>query len=347
MSRLPLITRRQALLTVSAAAVSGFATRAEEVILDIDNMLPGDFTWHPERSPQGAVAVVVSIPEQRAHVYRNGIRIAVSTCSTGKPGHETPTGVFTVLQKDADHRSSTYGGAPMPNMNRLTWDGIALHAGNLPGYPASHGCCRLPLEFSELLFSVTHIGTPVIISGSRSDPWELVHPGMVLTGFAETELEEAVKGLDARHHPADWGDETPYPITTVLATGADKRLVIMEDGHEVLEDEFTQVGDDALGEHVLVLQASRDEGLHWTGVTHHPDPSHPLWPEEQVLNRLRVPAAFNRHLKDRLHPGMTFVVSDLAATPDRRSGHDFVIMTGENLSSPRPRGNPRTASIVD
>ncbi len=74
--------------------------------------------------------------------YRNGVRIAVSTCSTGKKGHETPTGVFTILEKDKDHHSSTYNNAPMPNMNRLTWSGVALHAGNLPGYPASHGCVR-------------------------------------------------------------------------------------------------------------------------------------------------------------------------------------------------------------
>ena len=67
----------------------------------------------------------------------------------GQEGHSTPTGVFTILQKHKDHHSSTYNNAPMPNMNRLTWDGIALHAGNLPGYPASHGCVRLPLEFSE------------------------------------------------------------------------------------------------------------------------------------------------------------------------------------------------------
>ena len=81
--------------------------------------------------------------------------------------------MFTVLQKDKDHHSKTYNNAPMPNMNRLTWDGVALHAGNLPGYPASHGCVRLPMDFSEKLWAVTHIGTPVIIAGSHSDPWEL------------------------------------------------------------------------------------------------------------------------------------------------------------------------------
>jgi lipoprotein-anchoring transpeptidase ErfK/SrfK len=97
------------------------------------------------------VAVIVSLPDQLVHVYRNGVRIAVSTCSTGKPGHATPTGVFMVLEKDKHHHSSTYNNAPMPNMSCLTWDGIALHAGQLPGCPASHGCVCLPLASSEKL----------------------------------------------------------------------------------------------------------------------------------------------------------------------------------------------------
>jgi hypothetical protein len=176
---------------------------ARQVVKEIHELLPGEFTWHPERSPKGPVAVVVSIPEQRVHIYRNGVRIAVATCSTGAPGHATPTGVFTVLQKDKHHRSSTYNNAPMPNMNRLTWSGIALHAGKLPGYPASHGCVRLPLEFSAKLFTVTHIGTPVIIAGAHTDPWELIHPGMVLGAYAEHEFEDAVahpvSGMRPRH----------------------------------------------------------------------------------------------------------------------------------------------------
>jgi lipoprotein-anchoring transpeptidase ErfK/SrfK len=124
---------------LAAAPVIGAVAFAEEAMIGIENQLSGEFAWHPERSLEGPVAVIVSTPEQRVHVYRNGIRIAVSTCSAGKPGHETPTGVFTVLRKDAHPDSSTCNNASMPNMNRLTWDGIALHAGNLPGYPASHG----------------------------------------------------------------------------------------------------------------------------------------------------------------------------------------------------------------
>ena len=138
---------RRTLLTGTASAC---AVVAAGQALDLK---PGDYTWHPERSPSGPLAIVVSLPDQLVHVYRNGIRIAVSTCSTGKPGHSTPTGVFTILQKDKHHHSSTYNNAPMPNMNRLTWSGVALHAGNLPGYPASHGCVRCrwnsPTSFSR------------------------------------------------------------------------------------------------------------------------------------------------------------------------------------------------------
>ena len=89
-------------LTIMAGPLFG-----QHVYKEIHALEPGEFTWHPERQPYGPVAVIVSLSEQRVHVYRNGVRIAVSTCSTGKPGHSTPTGVFVVLQKDRDHRSST------------------------------------------------------------------------------------------------------------------------------------------------------------------------------------------------------------------------------------------------
>ena len=339
--KFPGVLGRRTLLTgLAASPLAWGLSHADEVATDIQRMLPGDFSWHPERAPEGPVAVIASIPEQRVHVYRNGIRIAVSTCSTGKPGHETPTGVFTILQKDKDHRSSTYNNAPMPNMNRLTWDGIALHAGNLPGYPASHGCVRLPLEFSRLLFTVTHVGTPVIIAGAKTDPWDLVHPGLVLASIQEHQLEDAVARLETRQKPSDWEAEPPHPITTILATRDDELLTVMEDGREVLKEKVEFVGDGPVGEHVLVLQSERNNGLHWAGVTHHPDPTHPLWPEEQVLNRLRLSTEVNAHLMERVHPGMTFVVSELAATPDRKSGEDFVIMTGELLTSPRPVTRP-------
>ena len=114
--------------------------------------------------------VLVSVPEQVMHVYRNGILIGRSTVSTGSMGHATPGGVFSILEKKQEHYSKTYNNAPMPNMQRLTWSGIALHAGKLPGYPASHGCIRLPHAFSSLLFGATQLGMTVVITSIPAVP---------------------------------------------------------------------------------------------------------------------------------------------------------------------------------
>jgi hypothetical protein len=101
-----------------------------------EKLKPGQWVWAGKIAPTGPILVYVDLGRQRATVYRNGVRVAVTTISSGKTGHDTPTGVFTILQKNKDHRSSTYNNAPMPYMQRLTWKGVALHAGNLPGYPA-------------------------------------------------------------------------------------------------------------------------------------------------------------------------------------------------------------------
>lgn len=232
--------------TILAGLALGAAPlAAQQVMKAIADLKPGEYTWHPERSPAGPVAIVVSVPDQRVHVYRNGIRIGVSTCSTGKPGHETPTGVFTILQKDKDHRSSTYNNAPMPNMNRLTWDGVALHAGKLPGYPASHGCVRLPMAFSEKLFGVTHVGTPVIIGGAHSDPVEIVHPGLVLGSQATDEMQAAEAALKGKALP-EWTSETP--VTSILVSGADSQALLMENGRQVAAGRISLEPDRRLGE---------------------------------------------------------------------------------------------------
>jgi len=109
------------------------------------------------------VAIIVSIPKQLIFVYRNGILIGASTCSTGKPGHSTPTGVLTILDEAKVHTSATYG-EPMPDMEKLTCKGIALHVGDLPGYPDSHGCLHLPPDFAADLYAITQIGMDAPIS---------------------------------------------------------------------------------------------------------------------------------------------------------------------------------------
>ncbi len=111
--------------------------------------------------------VVVSIPQQKMYVFEDGDLLATSPVSTGKRGHETPTGTFPILQKKVHHRSNRYANAPMPYMQRLTHYGIALHAGSLPGYPASHGCIRLPRSFAKKLYGLTDYGTRVTITRKR------------------------------------------------------------------------------------------------------------------------------------------------------------------------------------
>lgn len=325
------LNRRELLGGGVAVGVSLIAaeTVGQEVLKEIGDLKPGEFTWHPDRQPTGPVAVVVSLPEQLVHVYRNGIRIAVSTCSTGKPGHSTPTGVFVVLQKDKNHHSSTYNDASMPNMNRLTWSGIALHAGNLPGYPASHGCVRLPIDFSAKLFEVTHLGTPVIISGSHSDPWELTHPGMVLAGYAESEFNQVEAGLDGKKQPSDWTEAEANPVISVIASSADRKIELIQDSEVIATSALTIKGAESLGSHVFILQGADAgaEGMKWIAITHHTDEGGFFEPEERALGRLTADTAFIEQLKQKMHPGMVMILTDAPLSPDTKTGKDFVIMS--------------------
>jgi L,D-transpeptidase catalytic domain len=143
----PLPQRSDGLVALAIAVSAGFLllasgsfaqahTKGRAVTPFSSTLKLGDYSWHPELSPAGAVVVLVNLPDQVLYVYRNGVRIANSTVSSGKAGKTTPTGVFTVLQKKVRHTSTIYKGAQMPHMQRLTWSGIALHAGHLPGYPA-------------------------------------------------------------------------------------------------------------------------------------------------------------------------------------------------------------------
>ena len=154
-----------AVLLLTGTAFPQAVQRGNRPIIEAAQQLKtGEYVWAPELSPDGPALLVVNLATQRAILFRNGVPMAASTVSSGKPGHDTPTGVFTILQKNKEHYSSTYNNAPMPNMQRLTWKGVALHAGKLPGYPASHGCIRLPIKFSELLFGATKLGMTVVIT---------------------------------------------------------------------------------------------------------------------------------------------------------------------------------------
>ena len=189
----PIRSAQAEIVGPAAAAAEPAPAAVEQAVLR-----PGEFVWQPERAPAGEVEIVVSIPLQRAYVYRGGTLIGVTTVSTGKPGHRTPTGKFDILQKHARHFSSKYNNAPMPYMQRLTWDGVALHAGQIPGRPASHGCVRLPLAFAKELFGVTRMGGAVHVVDQSPAPQEalaMVRGKGAYTGMGGP-LEEIPAGTD-------------------------------------------------------------------------------------------------------------------------------------------------------
>ena len=159
-----------ALLVLTCVAASAAARPADERTLPLPlraaTLQSGQYVWESRSDSTGSLFVVINLASQRAMVYRDGVLIGASTISTGSKDRETPTGVFPILEKQLMHRSSTYDNAPMPYMQRLTSKGVALHAGNLPGYAASHGCIRLPTGFAKLLYGATQVGTPVMITDS-------------------------------------------------------------------------------------------------------------------------------------------------------------------------------------
>ena len=123
----------------------------------------------------GPLQVMISLRQQRLTVFSAGVPIASSAVSSGQTGFETPAGVYSILQKNRHHESNIYSGAPMPYMQRITWSGIALHEGQLPGYPASHGCIRLPGAFASTLFGLTKVGARVIVSRDPLTPRPFAH----------------------------------------------------------------------------------------------------------------------------------------------------------------------------
>jgi lipoprotein-anchoring transpeptidase ErfK/SrfK len=126
---------------------------------------PGEYVWDASVPPEGDTRVVVDLMTQMTYVYRGDKLLGASTMSSAKTGHITPYGYWTILEKRPFYRSKKYDNAPMPWMQRIDDYGIAFHGGVNPGYPASHGCMRLPMKFAEKLYGVTKVGTKVVIEG--------------------------------------------------------------------------------------------------------------------------------------------------------------------------------------
>ena len=271
--------------------------------------------------PDGPVAIIISIPKQRAYVYRNGILIGVATCSTGKKGYETPTGVFTVLGKAEEHYSNEFDDASMPHMQRLTWNGVALHAGKLPGYPASHGCVRLPPKFAECLYAVTKVGTPVIIAGDYADPILVEDPGPILGSNAKAQID-AKLGKKAAGGP--------NAVTSILVSRADNRIYVLQGG-AIVADGSANIKDPGkpLGSNVFIWQGSdKSGGSSWEGLGFYADGEGATAPNTSVLERIEGSDDVMEAIKKRLKPGTVLVTTDQPATPDTRTDQNMVVIDG-------------------
>jgi hypothetical protein len=292
---------------------------------------PGEYWWHPEVSPSGPVVALVSIPQQVMHVYRNGILIGRTTVSTGAKGHGTPAGVFTILEKKRSHHSKKYNNAPMPNMQRLTWSGIAMHSGNLPGYPASHGCIRMPYDFSARFFEVTAKGGTVVIGdGKTPQPRLAANPGVLL---APADFRPEMAGpLPAGGF--EWRPErSPSGPVTVLISAADRALYVYRNGNPIGRASLQIRGSGPLGGHVFALLDGVTEKPSWWA------PGRPArrWMRvttdalgrkidpDALARRFAFHPEFAANLYDALAPGATVIVTDQGAV--RNASRDFTILT--------------------
>lgn len=300
-ARFPALVAALVLPAPGAALAQQVDVSSGSVVQIVAMLKPGEYVWAPEIAPEGPMLLIVNLKSQRAVLYRNGVPIGASTVSTGRPGRDTPTGVFTILQKQVEHYSSKYDAAPMPYMERLTWQGVALHAGRLPGYPASHGCIRMPTGFAKLLYGSTKLGMTVVIADVPGAPRVAPAPTIVSEGPADTTSNSTVI----------W-DPTKSPTgpVSVVVSVSDRRALVLRNG-VVIGSAPVSVKGDVAGTWAYALRSIDKDGQHWVRL----QLSGATESDEQVSSaewqRFVAPEAFKKAVAGVVQPGMTIVV-----TPD-------------------------------
>jgi hypothetical protein len=251
----------------------------------------------PEPLPKGPLQIIISIVDQRVSLFDNGALIARSSVSTGMEGHPTPLGVFSVISKQRWHRSNIYSAAPMPYMQRITWSGIALHAGVVPGHPASHGCIRLKNDFAVRLWHLTKRGTRVIIAHGDVQPVEITNPHLFQPKAASSSSEfqtatvatKSIGTAAATQGSLVSNAETPEAASLQVpgsapAASAPKKIVpisifvsrklsklFVREGFTPLFDVAVKIEnpEEPLGTHVFTAMEFQNEGtaIRWTVVS--------------------------------------------------------------------------------
>lgn len=332
---MPLPRRRwlqaAAFALAAAAPLARAQARSQRKRRSAYPIAPGRSFWLPELSPAGPVVAVVNLYTQHAQIYRNGIAIGYTSVSTGKRGYGTPTGRFQVLEKRRFHRSSTYDNAPMPWMVRLTWSGIAFHSGALPGFPASHGCIRLPASFAPQLFGALSLGDTVAVLNQPADAFTTLAPIDPLgRPLLQPEMLAATawwREAAASAAPVSGNLVSAGPVSASLSSGApaslaatplallaslpQQRLFVLEAGQVAAAAPLPP----GARQQALPLAAAP---LSWQPPGHWQAPGQSGNAADATLWQTVLPsdAAFSQRLRARITPGSTLVLSDLPAVGD-------------------------------
>lgn len=297
---------------------------------EAEKLKPGEWLLYPDIAPKGPVLVYVDLGRQRATVYRNGVRIGVSTISSGKDGHETPTGVFTILEKDKDHHSRTYDDAPMPYQQRLTWMGVAMHAGNLPGFPASHGCVRLPLEFAKKLFTVTPMGGTVVIAGGHEDPVKRPVAGVlapVMAGVnAVPTMPLSPQGIFTWNPAAS----PAGPVSIIISTG-DQQVVVLRNGIEIGRAHAVVAQQTTESQVMTLSGGARPEWIQ-VGVGDLTGEPAEIISTERV-EQMHLPAEFVKNMRGVMAPGTTVLVTQASVSAESTGVQTTVMDAGDDKTT--------------
>ena len=318
-----------AIMLIAAPAIASGSKVSSPLALakQADKLKPGDWVWAGNIAPHGPVLVYVELDRQLATIYRNGVRIAVTTISSGKPGFATPGGVFTILEKDIDHRSRTYDNAPMPYQQRLTWKGVAMHAGNLPGYPASHGCVRLPLEFSKLLFKTTTMGGTVVIANSKADPYKRPPAGVLAPHAASGQSIARLPLLNSEAYRWNPDAAPTGPVSIIISTG-DQLVVVLRNGTEIGRARAVVAQQESESQ-VLTLAKDTRGRNEWIQVgVNNLKAEDAAIVSTQGVERMQLPEAFVARMRAAMGAGTTVLITS-ASVDTRTTGVQTTVIASE------------------
>jgi lipoprotein-anchoring transpeptidase ErfK/SrfK len=360
-----------ALNSAAAAVPFGLSTGERADVAPIQlSRVPHARTTHPKRATatkehhpaaselaakaKGPLEILISLDKQQLTLYAAGEPIAHSRVSTGMRGRSTPTGVFSVIQKDRWHRSNLYDDAPMYFMQRITWSGVALHQGVVPNYPASHGCIRMPAAFAQQMWGLNSMNARVIITHGEVTPADISHPKLFQPRHEpEVALNDRAKSLKAAEQawkiayldttrPGAAMAMTDMPVTVApifepakpasrpLKAGPVSVFISRKEGRLFVRKGFAPVFDmpvtiaqpDApLGTHVFTVLSTDGDSARWSVVTAAGKAS-----PAEALDRITIPQEAIERISELLAPGASLVIADKGLGSETGKGTDFIVV---------------------